>query len=662
MRGWWLALLVVLGSTTGSHAQQPPVEMKVIPLFGVRATPNGAFPVAVEVRSHTRPLRGVLVVRVGEWGVLREYRYPLELPAGSRKLVVATPIMQDYAGTVEVTFTGGGYRVSERQNVEVLWDADTLVVNVGDILGGLQNLTQIGNRQVSRWSKRQEGKYLPTYCPPERFPESAIALSGVSIVILHPGAERLNAEQWNALRQWVALGGVLIAPGGAGALYLQSPSLRPLLPVEVQQLTQLPNLPALGAFAKAKPLRQPVSVVRARPVAGTVLLRQGNLPLIALRPYGLGAVVFLAFHPAEEPLRSYEGINQFWKALLYQLPSRSPSRTINAIFRAQSGEDPNSMGRWNSGQFSRDIQLKVPDLAIVFLVLTLYFFLVVPINYWVLKRFRALDWAWVTTPLIALVFVGVLARFTSGLYRKPLSADIQSVLLVSAGASEAYSVNSALLFFPRAGLYDLRFDRAELVEQGTPERTFWSAELVRMLSTLEGDPKIVQDYRVRNLSFQWFRYTRYVDLGGHIEAQLRLQRNKRSWLVKGRIRNRFRFPLKQVVLRVGDEALLVGDLAPGASRTVSQRVRAPKPPATSISDPFFSMWGSGSFDRSDYVGGLEEVFVQTQYAWFRRVSKAPVIYLTAESSEPVLAPDMRDQTRRTARNTLWVPIPVEVIE
>ncbi|MER3559195.1 MAG: hypothetical protein C4336_06925 [Armatimonadota bacterium] len=422
--------------------------------------------------------------------------------------------------------------------------------------------------------------------------------------------------------------------------------MRPLLPVEVQQLTQLPDLPALGAFAQAKPLRQPVSVVHARPVAGTVLLKQGNLPLIALRPYGLGAVVFLAFHPTEEPLRSYEGINQFWKALLYQLPSRAPSHTINAIFRAQSGEDPNSMGRWNSGQFSSDIQLKVPDLAIVFLVLALYFLLVVPINYWVLKRFRALDWAWVTTPLIALVFVGVLARFTSDLYRKPLSADIQSVLIVSAGASEAYSVNSALLFFPRAGLYDLRFDRAELVEQGTPERTFRSAELVSVLSTLEGDPKMVQDYRVRNLSFQWFRYTRYVDLGGHIEAQIRLKHDKRNWLVEGRIRNRLRFPLKQAVLRLGDEALLVGDLAPGASRTVRQRVRVPEPPAHSIPDPF----------------SLEGVFVQTQYAWFRQVSKTPVIYLTAEASEPVLAPDMRDQTRRTARNTLWVTIPAEVVE
>jgi len=97
---------------------------------------------------------------------------------------------------------------------------------------------------------------------------------------------------------------------------------------------------------------------------------------------------------------------------------------------------------------------------------------------------------------------------------------------------------------------------------------------------------------------------------------------------------------------LGDEALLVGDLAPGASRTVRQRVRVPEPPAHSIPDPF----------------SLEGVFVQTQYAWFRQVSKTPVIYLTAEASEPVLAPDMRDQTRRTARNTLWVTIPAEVVE
>ncbi|GIV12133.1 MAG: hypothetical protein KatS3mg021_0415 [Fimbriimonadales bacterium] len=638
---------------------QKPIEIKATPLFGQRATLNSPFPIAIEVRSNTGNLRGVLTVRSAGFGSIREYRYPLELPAGGRKVVVATPIVSDYTSSFEILFEGGRHRVSVRQEVQPLGETDTLVVNVGDLIGGLQNLTRIPNRRKTEWGGlSQSGKYQPAYCMPEYFPESALALGGVSVVILHPGAERLNAEQWNALRQWVALGGVLIVPGGAGALYLQVPALRSILPVQPEQLIQAPRLPALGAFAQSRPLNQPVSLTRARVLKGSrTLLRQGELPLIVARPYGLGAVIFLAFHPAEEPLRSYAGIDGFWKALLRHVPDLPPSQTVNRVFAVQSGVASNHFGRNPQPVPGADVKLELPSLGLVFTLLALYFFLVVPVNYWVLKRFRALDWAWITTPLIALVFVGILARFTAHLYRKPLSANIQSVLIMPVGASEAYAISSALLFFPRAGLYDLQFDRAELVESGTLSSFVRrGGDLLEVLGTLEGDPKIVQDYRVRNLSFQWFRYTRYVELGGHLEAQLRLKPVGRRWQLEGTIRNRFPFPLRQVELHVGDRILYIHDLEPGEGHFVRETVFQKVPPQVARPrevDP----WMLRAY--SD-VASFNDIISLAREEWVQSLHEVSVAYLTAETSEPVLAPSLRDAAQSKARNTLWISIPVEV--
>lgn len=650
----WLWVLVA-----GVWSQEP-IEIKATPLFGQRATLNSPFPIAVEVRSNTGNLRGVLTIRSAGFGAVREYRYPLELPAGGRKVVVAAPVVNDYGGRFEIIFEAGRRRASIRQEVQILDENDTLVVNVGDLIGGLQNLTRISNRRKVPWGNlERSGKYQPAYCTPEFFPENSLALGGVSVVILHAGAERLNAEQWNALRQWVALGGVLIVPGGAGALYLQAPALRSILPVQPEQLIQVSGLPALGAFAQSRPLNQPVSLTRARVLKGSrTLLRQGDLPLIVVRPYGLGAVVFFAFQPAEEPLRSYAGIEGFWKALLRHVPDLPPSQTVNRIFTVQSGLALDRFG-WNPQPGpDLNVKLELPSLGLVFTLLAVYFFLVVPVNYWVLRRLRALDWAWVTTPLIALVFVGILARFTAHLYRKPLSANIQSVLIMPAGASEAYAISSALLFFPRAGLYDIQFDRAELVESGTLNPFAGrGGDLLDVLGTLEGDPKVVEGYRVRNLSFQWFRYTRYVELGGHLEAQLSLKPMGRRWQLEGTIRNRFPFPLRQVEVRLGDNILYIHDLQPGERRTLRETLLQRRP-SRAVRPRELDPWMVRRAGSD--VASFNDIVDLAQQEWVQTLPDTPVAYLTAETAEPVLAPSLRDAAQSKARNTLWVSIPVEV--
>lgn len=657
MRGWF-TLGWMLGLLVGSFAKSP-VEMRVVPLFGQTVAPNSPFPIAVELRSHTSHLKGMLIIRRGDFSGAREYRYPVELPAGSRKVIVASPVIEDFVGGIEVVFRAGRHTLSQTQPITVLYDLDSLVVSVGDVLGGLQYLTRIPNsrkRLIGGGSQLEHGKYQPAYCPPERFPESAMALSGVSIVMLHPGAERLNAEQWNALRQWVALGGALIVPGGAGALYLQQPTVRALLPVQAERLVRVPNLRALGAFAKAQPLDQPASITQARHIEGKVLLQQDNMPLIAVRPYGFGAVVFLAFYPNEEPFRSYKGMNAFWQGLLSQLPDDSPSKTIRQLFLTQSGDTTDQ-----PSPSTDDLKLEIPGLALISTLLVIYFFLVVPINYWVLKRFRALDWAWISTPVIALVFVGILSYFTADLYRKPLSASIQSVILMPAGTSEAYAVNSALFFFPRAGVYDLRFDQSEMVEVGTLSRSFWGgSDLLNVVATLEGEPKIIQNYRVRNLSFQWFRYTRYIDLGGQVVAQLRIKRDGRFWRLDGHIENRLPFALKWVNLRIGDSTIALGDLEPRAKKTIRQKVP--------LSHFFFNPqsenpqivvypWGTSEYEIENL--NLEGVFAKAQAMWYQRLLDVPIAYLTASASEPVLSPELESATRSQARNTICVCIPLE---
>lgn len=643
----WVFCLGIGGALLLALWGQPPVEMKVQPLLGTTPAANGAFPLAVQLESRSGNYQGVLSVTVGGFGYRREYRYPIDLPAGSRKVVIATPIVSTYGDTATVRFTARGVDLEVKQPIEHVLEIDQLAVLVGDLIGGLGILERVQTTENPfqngiRTGRLTRGKYRVAYCRPELFPEQAIALSGVQVIVLAPGSERLRQEQWDALRMWVMLGGVLIAPGGAGAVYLQSPTLQTLLPVQPQGTQTVSQLRALGGWTGARPPNGAATITQARLITGATLLQQDGLPMIAIRPYGLGAVVFLAFNPLDAPVRDYNARARFWQRLLDQTPTFAPSFSIAAIHQAQGGYN-----QWGQAQITTDIDLKPPSAALIIVLLSFYFVLVVPVNYWVLKRLRALDWAWVVTPLIALVFVGVLWRLAGDLYRKSLSSKVQTVIVGQAGLPDAYAINSALFFFPRAGLFDLRFDQSDMVEAGMNPEFGAGVAQVPAVRTIEGDPKRVEGYRVSNLSFQWFRYTRQVQLRGVVEGTLTLDRRGERAQLSGVLRNRLPYELQNVQILTPFGKVQVDNLpAHGSIKFTGKRLE-PLPLAPRAL--FHWRWNSSTPMSPDALASL---------LLEKREFKSSAI-LRAEATEPVLPPEVDDATEQAAQVVYLISFPLE---
>ncbi|MCS7301565.1 MAG: hypothetical protein NZ556_08450 [Fimbriimonadales bacterium] len=642
--GVWGALLLVAWG-------QPPVKMRALPLLGNAPAANGAFPIAIELESKSGNHQGALSVSVGGFGGRREYVYPIDLPAGSRKVVVAAPIVSRFGDAAIIRFTARGVNLELRLNIDRVLDMDQLAVLVGDQIGGLQILEQadtIENPLETDWQTNRpaRGKYRVAYCRPELFPDKAIALSGAQLIVLGSGAERLRAEQWDALRLWVMLGGTLIAPGGAGAVYLQNPALQPLLPVQPQGTRLVNQLRALGAWTDARAPVGAATITQASLRTGETLLTQDGQPLIAARPYGLGMVVFLAFNPLEEPLRSYDARLRMWQRLLNRTAGFAPSFTIAAIHQSQGSYERDPWSRQN--RIQTDVELNPPSVSLIVLLLTLYFVLVVPVNYWTLKRLRALDWAWVVTPVIALAFVGVLWQLAGDLYRKSLSSKVQTVIVGQAGSPDAYAINSTLFFFPRAGLFDLEFDQSDMVEAGIEQDFGASAGQAPVVRTIQREPTRVEGYRVSNLSFQWFRYTRAVQLKGQVEGALRLRRQNGRWRLSGVLRNRLPYDLKEVrVLTPFGEALLE-DLPARRSVTLSDEPLQPVNVSPVQDMHGVAFWPTGAL-RPDML---------TAFLLQRREFKGGAA-LVATASEPVLTPELDAAAENAARVTYLISLPLE---
>jgi len=662
-RGWWL-LVALVGSWFLGWTQ--PVELVVQPLFGNRPSLNGALPLMIEVRNRSGNMQGVISVVQDSFNYQREYLYPIELPTGARKQLIACPIVAGYGGSVTVRFLARGVVVESIVQTTPIGEEDSLVVGVGDAIGGLPFLRTLKTRprlqlpyRYSYYpSSQQTGTYEVSYCRPELFPPSTIACSGVSVILLGAGAERMSDEQWRALLDWVKLGGTLIVPGGPGALYLQHPALRPLLPVRVEGLSELAQLKAVGVFAGRNPPAGKASVTLSRTVPpGKVLLQQDGIPLIVRRPYGLGAILFLAFSPWDQPMRSYEGNPAFWQRLLHSVPDLPPSYYLTTLFETQTGI-ANRFAPFGGGGSppAPRFNVQMPASELIIGLLLAYFVLVVPVNYYLLRRFRLLDWTWLTVPLIAVAFVLVLAQIAGDLYRKPLSGEIRTALILSAGERNAYAVNSTMLFFPKAGLYDFRFEQSDMVETGLQERQLSQMGTPSRVSTLETEPKQVQGYRVRSLSLQWFRYTRPVTLQGTVETTLRVKQEGAMWRLTGTIRNHLPYTLRSVQLMVGNFQLPLDNLPPGGTSKIDKRIAWTNFQASEPSPAHPPGVYPMDYWRGESMNATMIRFAQQLTLRWGEVPASAL--LTAEADQPVLAPEMGSAFQHTAQCHYLITIPL----
>lgn len=647
----WVVRLGLWGTLLLSGWGQPPVEIDAQPLLGKTPAANGAFPIAVKIQAHRGNYQGTLSVTVGGFGSRREYLYPIDLPAGARKVVIATPIVSRFGGGVAtIRFSARGVNVDTRLPIDRVLEVDQLAVVVGDAIGGLQTLKQVRAIQNPFYSesgtnRSLKGLYEVTYCTPDLFPEQAIGLSGAQMIVLTAGAERLRAEQWAALRQWVMLGGTLIVSGGAGALYLQTPALRAMLPVEPRGTREVAQLAAIGRWLNTRPPKGRAIITQATLTAGQILAKQDGTLLIAMRPYGLGVVVFLAFSPLEQPMSAYDARVRFWQKIVDTATGYAPSFNIAALHNEQLGysRDP-----W-TGQItsSAKADFAPPSVLLIVVLLSAYFMLVVPINYWTLKRLRVLDWAWLTTPLIALIFVGVLWQLAGDLYRKSFSSKVQTVLIAQAGTPHAYAVNSALFFFPRAGVFDLQFDQSDMVEVGVEDWRGVAVGQTAPIRTVEGDPKRVDAYRVSNLSFQWFRYTRTVQLQGSVEGRLRVAKRDGDWLLSGVVRNRLPYELREVRFLTPYGEAQIGTLPARGTRTLRQAKLFPIKPVN-FSERY--SWDAVGALSADQLARL----LLSQRQGLRRA------ILVARADQPVLPPEISEATERKADGVVYlVSVPLE---
>jgi hypothetical protein len=528
--------------------------------FGGNYADEQWVPITIALANDGPGVTGEAVVEVQGSDPPLRFTQRVELPTRSQKVLTLYAQVPTRISAVNVRFEAGKETVlAPPVTLRDLRSGQGLVgVIVDDATAG----AELTRAVVSAYGTTS---FEAITVAPDEITANTFGLGSFAALIVGDASTgRWSAEQRKALADWVARGGQLVVAGGPN--WRKSVEglgeLPPLRPNDSRTVADLAGLAGLGNGTG--PTGQAVLATGDLLAGAARLADQDGAPLVASRGWGHGTVTSLAFDPASGALSSWSGATSFWRKLALDTPVPVP---LQAPFNAASySGSSNYSGNSQVIDVLRDIPgLALPPTWLLGLILFFFILAIGPANYLVLRAIDRRELAWVTIPVLTLVFAGTIYAVGTVTKGRSLVLNSVSIVRVSPGARSAEVAAFYGIFTPSRGVRDVDTASEALVLP-------YSRSGLGDNEELGSDVRLTQGAGsgVHNASFaQWTQRT--IAAQGTVEPQavaldvaLRWEGRK----LVGTVTNRTQVAVEDGLIVYDGAYQSIGALAPGASATV----------------------------------------------------------------------------------------------
>jgi len=305
------ALFWLLISAT-SVASAAPLFMQSWLGFNGRFQLNKWTPLTIVLENRGRPVNGKLEVMVTSGNEYRQdvhqaiYSTPVELPYNSKKRYAFTVLIKSFTHELII-------RVKQAEDT-VLSESLSLRSHYTT-----KGLALVSGHTISPDLLAQLPQTLnPVHVHPRFLPETWYGYDAVKILILNTEMlGTLRNRQYEALVQWVNLGGYLVTGSGLNYGNLHEARIRRFLPVKVLAHKPFLEFKSFQDFCGGRLVSpEPFLVLNVEIENAQVLLKENDTPIITQRPLGMGKILFLSFDFESPPFSRWDKNRLFWSKIL----------------------------------------------------------------------------------------------------------------------------------------------------------------------------------------------------------------------------------------------------------------------------------------------------------------------------------------------------------
>jgi hypothetical protein len=510
------------------------------------------------------------------------YGERVSLPAGGEKKVILWFPMNARGGRTDFVFRSGDRelaRISKNlpdNNTNAGGPRPGGVGVLGEIPAALEKVRVVMPDGVIRYAKALQ-------LTSELFPRRGEELNAFkTILVTGKGASSLNADQRKALARWVEDGGHLVVSGGLEieeALAALPPGT---VDVEIGAINERSNWQAAAAWLGQKSAGVAVNTAVAGLTGeGEAWGPEGN-PLGRRFTLANGQVTLLSFDPNQSPWQSGPLGESLWQKFLavpdmdkwgYD-PYNNDYRLSNLIHQTNS-LSPEAFPGWQP----------------VGMYLLLFLIAAGPVSYFVLRRIRHPEYTWVAVPLLAVIFAGGIYLYMLQTGGNVLANVVQVVDKQAGGETNGYTAVG--YFAPTrpdftAVLEDP--DRSVMVQPlgGRPPELM-AEQTEPPYSIIRGSDLSVRftdttQWYTRAVAFRNDHVSRAVQ---DLKATVEIQGNR----IIARVENKTNLHLDHVVVFLGSNYKMLGDLAPNSEKQAQMEIVVPQyNPKGNYGPEYFSAW------------------------------------------------------------------------
>ena len=482
-RGWASALLsaAILCSTAG--AAPDSAAEKPRPLLGDLARLSRPLAVGVPVSNSSnkvQPCRIVLTAGPSNSRVSGEAR--LSLAPGSRHLVPVIAPIGNYYQQVSVEAPGAPPTPTPVSCTGVS-DQDTLALVLAPggtefaYLAGYKDLIPGGEFRVNH--------------PPQESPlcHSWWAYLGTDLIVVYDLPKlNLSPEVQEALLDWTRLGGTLVLVSNLDTAEYRGTAFGPFLPLQPQ-----------GVDRAHGPAHLSGELIEG----GKVLYRRDGQTLGAARALNEGQLILVTAPVVDQKVLGPDATQDLWREVLQLFQDGSPFSRLR--FR-------------NLPRLTHPVELPKPSAAGIAWYLVIYVLVVIPLNYWLLRRKDKMLWLIVTLPVISTVIAGLSFAVNAINHGSETVLRELGVAVLPHQSTVAVADHSLMLFSPSSLRFKIEFPRSSYVRPQELDNNGFSPREMHLVN--EADSSYYRDFHVPMWSLARFRGTSLHSLNGPIDVRV----------------------------------------------------------------------------------------------------------------------------------------------
>ncbi len=559
------AVIALLVGATPAHAASS-VQIETRALVGGRYEVSGWMAVSVTLVNEGAPTEGYLSTTTSI-GTVRRF---VDLPSGARKVVPLYVQPEAFQRELTIAYDEPNGQVSSTVAISVLEQSNDQVAVVGDATGTLRP-------QLASSTGLDAPE--PIILGPADIPERPEPLGGLATIIWAGDSSALTEAQRRSIERWVTDGGRLVVMGGPD-WQARTAAFTDLLPMStlasVDDVSGDPVAEWAGAGDGAVEAETVSSGTLGAEARALITADDGTV-LASMRPLGGGRVVLIGGDMATPAYRAWDGAPGFWARIL-------PTDALLEQFWGAGVPRQDEITSAMTGALETLPALEVPPAELLLVVIVGYILLIGPISYLVLRRVDRRELAWVTAPILIVLF----SACSYGIGRSLKGSDVvvnQITVTRTTPVGSAATVDTyAGVFSPDRATYDFTVEADALLGRMlTPSDPTASGSVV----VEQGEPAHLRDLAINVFDFE----------GVHASAILEQQQALEvSWVgqdgeVTGTVTNISDATLTDVAYISASGGERIGDLEPGASAEFTV-------PSTNFN-------GSAASDQVYGFGGLD---------------------------------------------------------